>query len=647
MEKQQEQHNADIESGREGIPHFKMILNQGVVTKEMLEYDYEGSGTEEDPYVVEWMENDPRNPMTWGLVKKWTCMVCMAFATLVVAFCSSAFTGGIQQILRGFQVSQEVVTLGVSLFVVGFALGPLLWAPFSEIYGRQIVFFGTFLAFTAFNAGAAGSQNIGTLLVLRFFGGAFGSSPLTNAGGVVADLFSAKERGLAMSIFSVAPFMGPVLGPIAGGFLGMKQGWRWVEGLMAIFSGVVGLICILVVPETYPPVLLRKRAETLSKITGKVYMSRGDIDQGKTTLGEAFSTGLKRPWILLFTEPIVFLLSLYMAIIYGTLYLLFGAYPIVYRVGRHWNEGVSGLPFIGVAIGMVSAVAYTILYDNKRYLKCVEKSKNGFAAPEDRLHPCIVGGSFLPIGLFWFAWTNSPSLPWAASVAAGIPFGFGMVLIFLSVLNYLIDAYTIFAASVLAANGILRSLFGAAFPLFTAQMYSKLGIHWASSVPAFLAVACLPFPFLFYKYGATIRQKCKYAAQSEAFMQKLRNTRAVEQPHDTDSDNDSDSSRTRAPAAEDVAEQEAIDYSYEDEREPRFAEMKTEKEKEQERQRDGEELHKVHTARSTRSRRSVRTIQEEFYDNPYEIDRVHTKESFGPSRSRANSHKAEKTKSRQ
>ncbi|KAF1964914.1 MFS multidrug transporter-like protein [Bimuria novae-zelandiae CBS 107.79] len=609
----------DVESGRQGIPHLKLILEQGIVTDEIANYEYEGSGTEEDPYVVEWMENDPRNPMQWSKTKKWTGCLCMAFATLAVSFCSSAFSGGIRQILVEFDVSQEVVTLGISLFVLGFALGPLLWAPFSELYGRQKVFFGTFLAFVAFNAGAAGSQNIWTLLILRFFGGAFGSSPLTNAGGVVADLFAAKERGLAMSIFSCAPFMGPVLGPIVGGFLGMTEGWRWVEGLMAIFSVVIFFVAILCVPETYPPVLLRERAKTLSKRTGKVYMSRGDIDQGKTSLGEAFSTGLKRPWILLFREPIVFLLSLYMAIIYGTLYMLFGAYPIVYHIGRGWNEGISGLPFVGVAIGMVGAVTYTILYDNKRYLKCVAKSSNGFAAPEDRLPAAIVGGTALPIGLFWFAWTNYPSLPWAASVAAGIPFGFGMVLIFLSIMNYLIDAYTIFAASVLAANGIIRSLFGAAFPLFTSQMYSGLGIHWASSIPAFLALACLPFPFLFYKYGAAIRKKCKYAAQSEAFMDKLRSAAARRQVANV---GESASSITQA---EENAEQEAVDYSYEEEKEPRgrFETMRAANETS-----DGGELQKVRTGRSARSTRSVRTTKEEFYDNPYEIDRVHTRESF-------------------
>ncbi|KAH7130743.1 major facilitator superfamily domain-containing protein [Dendryphion nanum] len=612
----------DIEAGQasKGIPYWKLLTDQGVLTPEIEKWQYEGSGTEEDPYVVEWINNDPRNPMEWAKTKKWIMCLNMAVATLTVSFCSSAFSGGIQQIMIEFGVSQEVVTLGLSLFVLGFALGPLLWAPFSELYGRQIVYFGTFCAFMAFNAGAAGSQNIYTLIILRFFGGSFGSSPLTNAGGVVADLFSAKERGLAMSVFSLAPFMGPVLGPIVGGFLGMTEGWRWVEGMMAIFSGVVFFMGVLMVPETYPPVLLRKRAQALSKKTGKVYLSRGDIDQGKTSLGEAFATGLQRPWILLFREPIVLFLSLYMAIIYGTLYMLFGAYPIVYRLGRGWNEGISGLPFIGVAIGMIAALAYTIFYDNKRYLKCVANSPTGFAAPEDRLPQAIVGGIVLPIGLFWFAWTNSPSLPWAASVSAGIPFGFGMVLIFLSIMNYLIDAYTIFAASVLAGNGIIRSVFGAAFPLFTKQMYSGLGIHWASTIPAFLALACLPFPFLFYKYGAQIRQKCKYAAQSEAFMERMRGQMAaraaIPEPVAPESE---DSSRTASVQAEEHAEQRALDYSYENETEPKFVEMKTG----QETQRSGG-LERVRTGKSARS---VRTVQE-YHDNPYDIDRVNTRDSF-------------------
>jgi hypothetical protein len=388
---------------------------------------------------------------------------------------------------------------------------------------------------------------------------------------------------------------------------------------MAIWAGAILVITTCLVPETYPPVLLRRRAERLQKLTGKVYRSRTDIDQGKVTLGEAFSTGLKRPWVLLFCEPIVLLLSLYHAIIYGILYMLFGAFPIVYRQGRGWNEGISGLPFVAVAVGIFLAIAYVILYDNKQYMKKVVASGVGYTTPEARLPMCIVGGIALPIGLFWFAWTNSPSLPWAASVVAAIPFGFGMVLIFLSIMNYLIDSYTIFAASVLAGNGIIRSIFGAAFPLFTKQMYDGIGIHWASSVPAFLAVACIPLPFLFYKYGAAIRKKCKYAAQADAFMQRIRAQQAAKAANAEATGAESeDASRAATLQAE---EEEAEQQAHEEEGAPKFEEMKAEKET------DGDDLKKVRTGRSTRSRRSVR-VGDEYYDNPYEIDRVHTRESF-------------------
>lgn len=137
-----------------------------------------------------------------------------------------------------------------------------------------------------------------------------------------------------MAMFAAAPFMGPVLGPIVGGFVGETIGWRWIEGVMAIFTGVLWLIGTFFVPETYPPVLLRARAKKLSQMTGKVYKSQADAEQGPTTFAHVFKTSLSRPWVLLFKEPIVLLLSIYMAIIYGTLYMMFAAFPIVYQEER-------------------------------------------------------------------------------------------------------------------------------------------------------------------------------------------------------------------------------------------------------------------------------------------------------------------------
>ncbi|KAF7897275.1 hypothetical protein EAF00_005503 [Botryotinia globosa] len=532
--------------------HWELVFDQIHVTPEVLNYPYRGSGTEQDPYVVEYIPGDRRNPLNFTMLKKWTITLLLAFATLAVSFVSSAYTGGVEQIIEDFNVSTEVVTLGVSLFVLGFAIGPLMWAPLSELYGRQVLFFGTYAMLTIFNAGAAGAQNIQTLLIMRFLAGAFGSSPLTNAGGVIADMFSAAHRGVAMSIFAAAPFLGPVIGPIVGGFLGESEGWRWVEGLMAIFTGALWIVGTLTIPETYSPVILRRRANKMSSMTGKVYKSKIEVDNGSKSLSAEFKTALSRPWILLFTEPIVFLLSLYLAIIYGTLYMMFGAFPIVYQVGRGWSAGIGGLAFCGVAVGMMIAVLYSV-WDNKRYNATAAKQNNA-APPEARLPPALIGSICLPVGLFWFAWTNSPSVHWIVSIIGTAPFGCGMVLVFLSVMNYLIDAYVLYAASVLAASSVLRSLFGAAFPLFTTYMYNNLGIHWASSIPAFLALACVPFPFLFYKYGASIRMKCKFAAEAARVLAEIRGASSNEDEAEQTIEEDMEEREARRLNAHDESE---------------------------------------------------------------------------------------------
>lgn len=418
-------------------------------------------------------------------------------------------------------------------------------------------------------------------------------------------MFPAAKRGIAISLFSSAPFLGPTIGPVIGGFLGENAGWRWVEGFLAAFSGVMWLAILAFLPETYAPVLLRKRAEKLSQLSGHVYRSKFDIDRGSVTLGKTLSTALSRPWILLFKEPIVLLFTIYLSIVYGTLYMLFAAYPIVFQEVRGWSQGIGGLAFLGVLVGMLLALTYTFPENMKYARLCAEST--GRLPPELRLPPSMVGSIALPIGLFWFAWTNYPSIHWMASVAAGVPFGFGMVLVFLSVFNYLIDSYTIFAASVLAANSLVRSTFGAVFPLFTTYMYHNLGIHWASSIPAFLAVACVPFPFIFYKYGAQIRTRCTYAAEADAFMQRLTEQKAPEPPQPQ-------------REAETVEEKQKHEPDVEGESESDD---------------DSEGLSTLpsrtsiarYASRASRRSATSRHSAVQYEDNPYDIDRIHTRES--------------------
>ncbi|KAK9423956.1 putative Major facilitator superfamily (MFS) profile domain-containing protein [Seiridium unicorne] len=490
-----------------------------------------GQGTQEEPFLVEFQKNDPDNPMNWSKPRKWLITAIVTLSVFSVTFASSAYSESANEIIQEFYISSEVFIAGVSLFVLGFAIGPAGWGPLvyftclslpmlerSEIYGRQVVWTTSHVAMVAFVGGSAGSRNITTLLVLRFFSGIFGSAPLVNSGGAIADLFALDQRGLAMTLYCVAPFLGPLLGPAVGGFVSENVGWRWVQGVCCILIGGIGVLGIILVPETYRPVLLGRRAKHLSKEDGKVYISVLEVSQGKKKPAEVFKRALTRPWVLLFREPIVLVASVYIAIIYGTVYMFMGAMPIVYNQGRGWSDGIGGLAFLGIVVGVLLGLVYAVYDDKKRYTTLFMSEA---ATPESRLPPSIVGAIALSAGMFAFAWTNYPDIHWSVSIILSAPFGSGCVLVILPVVNYLIDSYTIYAASVLAANAIFRCIVGAAFPLFTAQMYGSLGIHWASSIPAFLTLACLPFPLVMYRYGGVLRMKCTYAAEAAEMMRQL------------------------------------------------------------------------------------------------------------------------------
>lgn len=233
------------------------------------------------------------------------------------------------------------------------------------------------------------------------------------------------------------------LGPIVGGFLGETHSWRWILGLIAILGGTVWIATMLVTRETYAPFILRCRAKALSRMTGKVYVSRLDAGQAPQTLMQDLLVSLTRPWILLFREPIVLLTSLYVSIVYGTLYMFFAGFPIVFQVARGWSQGIAGLPFVGVAIGVCLATLAAGV-DNKHYVRlCIAAEVDGCAVePEVRLRTAMAGSIVLPIGLFMFAWTTYPSVHWIMPIIGAMFFSCGLVMVFISLLSYVVDTCT-------------------------------------------------------------------------------------------------------------------------------------------------------------------------------------------------------------
>ncbi|GAA5800268.1 major facilitator superfamily domain-containing protein [Helicostylum pulchrum] len=460
-------------------------------------------------HYVNWDVNDPECPYNWSKTYRWVCTMAVASLVVSAAFGSSVITGRLNGVMEDFGCSEEVAILQVSLMVFGFMIGPLLWSPLSELFGRKPVYVVALFIYAIFNIPCAVATNIETVLVCRFFAGFFASCSLTLAGGSIADLWPTEHRGNAIAYFAAAPYAGPVLGPIVGGWISVgTQSWRWIYWVNFIFSSLIWII-VCVLPETYHPTLLAKRAKRMRLETGDPSYVTVE-EEFPVPLSELVQVNLVRPFVMLATEPILLLMSLYVAIIYALLYAFFFAYPIVFGEVHHFNDGEIGLTFIGILIGTCFALMVTPYFE-RMYLKAVV-AKGGKADPEDRLPGMMFAAPFVPISLFIFGWTSFPWCHWIGPAISGIPFGFGMVIVYYSANNYIIDCFSRYVTSALAAKTLIRSGSGAAFPLFIVQMYHGLNNQWASTLLAFIALAIVPIPFVFYKYGARIRASSKSAA---------------------------------------------------------------------------------------------------------------------------------------
>ncbi|KAI1497293.1 membrane transporter [Biscogniauxia marginata] len=494
--------------------------DSALVSVDILRHQFEGWGTPDKPFLVKWIENDPASPFMFAPSKKWIHSMILALTVFMVAIASSGFSQGTDDIIKEFHVGQTVALLLTSLFVLGFAVGALILSPLSEVYGRRGLYVWTFAAFVLCSGATGLSPSIAAVLVFRLLAGITGSYTHAVAPAMVADMFQSQERGLVLSITTLSGMMGQMMGPVVCGFLNAAYGWRSLAIMIVAITTPTWLVLFFTFPETYSPTLLQRRADKLTKITGKAHAVEG-LQQAKT-IGTQLRVSTLRPWVILFFEPIVALLSLFLSVVHGTLFLLLAAYPIVFQRTRGWPQGVASLPFLAIALGIIISLIYIATVDQRRYARVVERC-NGFAPPEARLPPAILGAAALPIGLFWFAWTDAPSVYWLVSVCAGVPIGFGMVLLYICLTNYLVDAYLGYAASALAASVVLRSVAGAVFPLFTTEMYNSLGIHWASSIPGFMALIFVPCLAIFYRFGHVIRRKSRFGQEAANFAEGMGN----------------------------------------------------------------------------------------------------------------------------
>jgi multidrug resistance protein len=321
-----------------------------------------------------------------------------------------------------FGVSPLISTLGLSLFVLGFAVGPAIASPLSESYGRKPIYVVCWSLFILFTVPSAAAKNIETITTTRFFGGFFGGTVLSAAGGTVADIFPPNNIQMAMALVSTAPFVGPCTGPLLGGFINYYLDWRWTYYIILLWSSTILVLVLFFMPETQHAVRLRDKASNLRQETGdNRYRAPMEMMAAASTVSTV-RTAVFRPFELLIHEPMCLFLNIYSAILLGILYLFFVAFPIVFRAQYGMNLWQVGLTFLSIINGMCVAAVTGPLWSNVR--QRLVKGLGG-SEPEFRLPPAMLGGLLIPIGLFWFAWTASPDIHWLVPLTGCAVFGCG------------------------------------------------------------------------------------------------------------------------------------------------------------------------------------------------------------------------------
>lgn len=460
-----------------------------------------------DPELVAWEgPDDPENPRNWTARKKWVTTSLVSLYTFVSPLSSSILSPSVPLIADSFGVGDSTIlkSLMVSIFLLAWAICPLFIGPFSELWGRRIVLNVSIVLLLIFNVACGLAQTTAQMCVFRFLAGMAGAPPISVGAGALADMFADDERNMPLALYSMGPQLGPVVAPIIAGWITMSGHWRWVFWALCFINGAVAAVGLIFYQETFSPVLLKWKAQKLRKETGNANLHTV-FELTEQSFWKRLRIAVSRPITLLLTHPIILGLGLYMAFVYGFMYLMIVEFPSLWETYYNYSTGISGLMYLGLGIGEVLSIfTWTYIVDWK-YRKLI-KVNDGIAKPEYRIALVVYTSIVLAIGLFWYGWSAEARVMWLMPVIGTGIFGWGLFPVFLCVQNYLIDMNPRYSASSVGAAAVFRSFFGFGFPLFGTAMYSRLGYGWANTLCGILCIILgAPFPFFIYKYGERVR----------------------------------------------------------------------------------------------------------------------------------------------
>ncbi|KAK8221576.1 major facilitator superfamily domain-containing protein [Phyllosticta capitalensis] len=468
---------------------------------------------ETDPNLVTWASaTDPSNPKNWSKNRKWIACVLLSLFNFVGPLSSAIAAPALDSIAADLHASNTVGVMILSIYMLAFSVGPLLTSPLSELYGRLAVLQCSNAFFFVFNTACGFAQNSGQMLAFRFLAGMGGCAAQSIGGGILSDMFTPLERGKALAVYSIAPLLGPIVGPVAGGFLVEYVSWKWCFWIISILDVLVQVCGLLCLRETYPPVLLQRKRDNLIKETGNREL-RTEFD-GSKDWKRLLNVNMQRPFLLLGTQPIVQVMSLYIGYVYGLAFLVSATFPMVWEGVYDESPSIASLNYMSSGIGVIIMSQVSPRLGDRIFKRLIARSPNNQSRPEFRLPLLFLAATMLPVGLLIYGWSAEKKVHWIVPNIGAAIFSASTFVTFMCVQQYLIDAYTVYAASALAAATVLRGLCGFAIPLFAPSMYRQLGFGWGNTILSGVGVVVgYPGAFMLWKWGASLRARSQYVAK--------------------------------------------------------------------------------------------------------------------------------------
>ncbi|KAH8597091.1 major facilitator superfamily domain-containing protein [Bisporella sp. PMI_857] len=484
----------------------------------------EGPRHDPDIVIVTWDgPDDPRDPFNWPLQKKWWAVGLGLLASFICSMNGTILSVAHKAITEEFGISDANFSHSywiTTSWGVGAALFPLILFPAMEDLGVRPAVLSTYFCFICLLVPIGLAQNFATLVVVRFFTG--GCVPLMSdaVASITSNVFQGdRARSIPVCLYVMVYLGATSLGPVIGASILQFHSWRWIGHIELIMTAAFFPIFFIGLPETRGSAILRAKAKQMRREGKKAYTAE---ESDPTPLHQVISKCLQRPLYMLLTESVVFVATLWAAFSLGTIYLFTHSVGQVYGELYGWNAVQAGYVQVAIVIGEILGTGLC-LSTNHWYDASAARNTEvpGTPIPEARLYTAIIGGLFgVTGGMFVYGWAANPNIHWMVITVGLTMVGFGTTAVVISIANYLIDAYSKYAASALAAVGLVENASIAFLPLAASAMYANLGFHWASTLLGFVSLMLVATPFLVIKWGKEIRARSPFMKEAVIVRQR-------------------------------------------------------------------------------------------------------------------------------